>query len=143
MANDSLGEPFGQADIDNNGSIDYGEFIAATVHMNKLEREENLISAFSFFDKDSSGYITIDELQQACREFGLSDVHLDEMIREIDQNNVSFLLPCEEFHAYFLSLSKQHKVCLSLTNRVFKCFLCFSPEKMLGLRKSPPPSLSL
>ncbi|CAA6668404.1 unnamed protein product [Spirodela intermedia] len=65
----------------------YGEFIAATVHMNKLEREENLISAFSFFDKDSSGYITIDELQQACRDFGLSDVHLDEMIREIDQNN--------------------------------------------------------
>ncbi|CAA7405251.1 unnamed protein product [Spirodela intermedia] len=75
------------ADIDNNGTIDYGEFIAATVHMNKLEREENLISAFSFFDKDSSGYITIDELQQACRDFGLSDVHLDEMIREIDQNN--------------------------------------------------------
>ena len=82
---------FVQADIDNNGSIDYGEFIAATVHMNKLEREENLISAFSFFDKDASGYITIDELQQACHEFGLSDLHLDDMIREIDQNNVSFL----------------------------------------------------
>ncbi|MQM07906.1 hypothetical protein Taro_040751 [Colocasia esculenta] len=75
------------ADIDNSGSIDYAEFIAATVHMNKMEREENLISAFSFFDKDGSGYITIDELQQACREFGLSDVHLDEMIREIDQDN--------------------------------------------------------
>ena len=51
-------------------------------------REENLVSAFSFFDKDGSGYITIDELQHACKEFGLSDVHLDEMIREIDQNNV-------------------------------------------------------
>lgn len=57
--------------------------------MNKLEREENLISAFSFFDKDGSGYITIDELSQACREFGLDDVHLDEMIKEIDQDNVS------------------------------------------------------
>ncbi|KMZ58326.1 Calcium-dependent protein kinase [Zostera marina] len=75
------------ADIDNNGSLDYGEFIAATVHMNKMEREENLISAFAFFDKDGSGFITIDELQQACKEFGLSDVHLDEMIKEIDQNN--------------------------------------------------------
>uniref|UniRef100_A0A1D1XSS1 non-specific serine/threonine protein kinase n=1 Tax=Anthurium amnicola TaxID=1678845 RepID=A0A1D1XSS1_9ARAE len=75
------------ADIDNSGSIDYAEFIAATVHMNKMEREENLISAFSFFDKDGSGYITIDELQQACQEFGLSDVHLDEMIKEIDQDN--------------------------------------------------------
>ncbi|PIA47248.1 hypothetical protein AQUCO_01400140v1 [Aquilegia coerulea] len=75
------------ADIDNSGSLDYGEFLAATVHLNKLEREENLVSAFSFFDKDGSGYITIDELQQACREFGLSDVHLDEMVKEIDQDN--------------------------------------------------------
>ncbi|KAK4417449.1 Calcium-dependent protein kinase SK5 [Sesamum alatum] len=75
------------ADIDNSGTIDYGEFLAATVHLNKLEREENLVSAFSFFDKDGSGYITIDELQQACQEFGLSELHLDEMIREIDQDN--------------------------------------------------------
>lgn len=75
------------ADIDNSGTIDYGEFLAATVHLNKLEREENLLSAFAFFDKDGSGFITIDELQQACREFGLNDVHLDEMIKEIDQDN--------------------------------------------------------
>ncbi|XP_068662083.1 calcium-dependent protein kinase 24-like [Aristolochia californica] len=75
------------ADIDNSGTIDYGEFIAATVHLNKLEREENLVSAFSFFDKDGSGYITIDELQEACKKFGLSDLHLDEMIKEIDQDN--------------------------------------------------------
>ncbi|KAD5802360.1 hypothetical protein E3N88_13720 [Mikania micrantha] len=75
------------ADIDNSGTIDYGEFIAATVHLNKLEREENLLSAFSFFDKDGSGYITIDELQQACQEMGLGDVHLDETIKEIDQDN--------------------------------------------------------
>lgn len=75
------------ADIDNSGTIDYGEFLAATMHLNKMERDENLVSAFSFFDKDGSGYITIDELQQACRQFGLSDVHLDEMIKEIDQDN--------------------------------------------------------
>lgn len=78
-----------QADIDNSGTIDYGEFLAATLHLNKMEREENLVAAFSFFDKDGSGYITIDELQQACKEFGLGDVQLDEVIREIDQDNVS------------------------------------------------------
>nr|GMC96526.1 calcium-dependent protein kinase SK5-like [Ipomoea batatas] len=75
------------ADVDNSGTIDYGEFLAATVHLNKLEREENLLSAFSFFDKDGSGYITIDELQHACKEFGLSELNLDEMIKEIDQDN--------------------------------------------------------
>ncbi|KAG5019508.1 hypothetical protein AAZX31_06G153900 [Glycine max] len=75
------------ADIDNSGTIDYGEFIAATVHLNKLEREENLVSAFSYFDKDGSGYITIDEIQQACKDFGLDDVHIDEIVKEIDQDD--------------------------------------------------------
>ncbi|GAB4844818.1 Calcium-dependent protein kinase 4 [Ancistrocladus abbreviatus] len=75
------------ADIDNSGTIDYGEFLAATLHVNKIEREENLVAAFLYFDKDGSGYITIDELQQACKDFGLGDVHLDEMIKEIDQDN--------------------------------------------------------
>jgi len=81
-----------QADIDNNGTLDYGEFIAATVHLNKLEQEENLLSAFSYFDKDGSGYITIDEIQAACKEFGLDDVHIDEMVKEIDQDNVSIFI---------------------------------------------------
>ncbi|XP_010521536.1 PREDICTED: calcium-dependent protein kinase 12 [Tarenaya hassleriana] len=75
------------ADIDNSGTIDYGEFLAATIHLNKLEREENLVTAFSFFDKDGSGYITIDELQHACKEFGLNDTHLEEIIKDIDQDN--------------------------------------------------------
>ncbi|GAB2291187.1 Calcium-dependent protein kinase 4 [Dionaea muscipula] len=76
------------ADIDNSGTIDYGEFLAATLHMNKIEREENLVAAFSYFDKDGSGYITLDELQQACKDFGLGDVHLlDDMIKEIDLDN--------------------------------------------------------
>ncbi|MCD7466192.1 Calcium-dependent protein kinase 12 [Datura stramonium] len=76
------------ADFDNSGTIDFWpEFIAATLHLNKMEREENLLAAFSYFDKDGSGYITTDELQQACIEFGLGDVKLDDIIKEIDIDN--------------------------------------------------------
>ncbi|XP_062189353.1 calcium-dependent protein kinase 17 isoform X2 [Phragmites australis] len=75
------------ADIDNSGSIDYGEFLAATLHLNKVEREDNLFAAFSYFDKDGSGYITQDELQKACEEFGIGDVHLEDIIRDIDKDN--------------------------------------------------------
>lgn len=75
------------ADVDNSGTIDYGEFIAATLHLNKIEREDHLFAAFSYFDKDGSGYITPDELQQACEEFGIEDFRLEEMIREVDQDN--------------------------------------------------------
>ena len=59
------------------------------MHLNKIEREDHLFAAFSYFDKDGSGYITQDELQQACEEFGIEDVHLEEMIQEADQDNVS------------------------------------------------------
>ncbi|CAA2957672.1 calcium-dependent kinase 26 [Olea europaea subsp. europaea] len=75
------------ADVDNSGTIDYGEFVAATIHLNKLEREEHLMAAFQYFDKDGSGYITIDELQQACVEHGMTDVLLEDVIREVDQDN--------------------------------------------------------
>ncbi|KAL7107894.1 hypothetical protein ACP275_06G082300 [Erythranthe tilingii] len=75
------------ADVDNSGTIDYGEFIAATLHLNKIEREDHLFAAFSYFDKDGSGYITPDELQKACLEFGFDDSRLEEMIREVDQDN--------------------------------------------------------
>ncbi|CAJ2673573.1 unnamed protein product [Trifolium pratense] len=75
------------ADVDNSGTIDYGEFIAATLHINKIEREDHLFAAFSYFDKDGSGYITQEELQQACDEFGIKDVRLEEIIKEIDEDN--------------------------------------------------------
>ena len=81
-----------QADIDNSGTIDYIEFIAATLHLNKLEREEHLVAAFSYFDKDGSGYITVDELQQACKEHNMPAAFLDDVIKEADQDNVSVLV---------------------------------------------------
>ncbi|KAJ9181257.1 hypothetical protein P3X46_009405 [Hevea brasiliensis] len=75
------------ADIDNSGTIDYGEFIAAMLHLNKIDKKDHLFSAFSYFDKDGSGYITQDELQQACDQFGLGDIQLADLIREVDQDN--------------------------------------------------------
>lgn len=44
-----------QADVDNSGTIDYTEFITATMHASKLENEEALREAFKHFDADGSG----------------------------------------------------------------------------------------
>ncbi|KAJ6956792.1 calcium-dependent protein kinase 26 [Populus alba x Populus x berolinensis] len=49
------------ADVDNSGTIDYKEF-------------------------DGSGYITVDELQQACAEHNMTDVLLEDIIKEVDQD---------------------------------------------------------
>ncbi|XP_062103256.1 calcium-dependent protein kinase 1-like [Humulus lupulus] len=74
-------------DVDNSGTIDYGEFVAATLHLNKIETEGHLFAAFSYFDKDGSGYITQDEFQHACEEFDVEDIRLEEMMQEVDQDN--------------------------------------------------------
>ncbi|CAN6457591.1 unnamed protein product [Victoria cruziana] len=78
------------ADVDGNGSIDYIEFITATMHRHKLEREENLFKAFEYFDKDKSGYITKDELEVAMKDYGMGDeATIREIIAEVDTDNVS------------------------------------------------------
>ncbi|KAL9230922.1 hypothetical protein vseg_006213 [Gypsophila vaccaria] len=74
------------ADVDNSGTIDYGEFIAAMMHLHRVDKEDHLCAAFSYFDKDGSGYITRDELQQACQEFGVAEIHLEDIINEVDQD---------------------------------------------------------
>uniref|UniRef100_A0A5B6YJU8 non-specific serine/threonine protein kinase n=1 Tax=Davidia involucrata TaxID=16924 RepID=A0A5B6YJU8_DAVIN len=76
------------ADADGNGTIDYDEFITATMHLNRTDREEHLYTAFQYFDKDNSGYITIEELEQALREFGMNDERdIKEIISEVDADN--------------------------------------------------------
>ncbi|XP_021769567.1 calcium-dependent protein kinase 26-like isoform X2 [Chenopodium quinoa] len=74
------------ADVDNSGTIDYGEFIAAMLHLHRVDKEDHLCAAFAYFDKDGSGYITKDELQQACQDFGMDVVHVEEIISEADQD---------------------------------------------------------
>lgn len=76
------------ADVDGNGSIDYIEFITATMHRHKLEREEYVYKAFQHFDKDSSGFITRDELESAMKEYGMGDeATIKEIISEVDTDN--------------------------------------------------------
>lgn len=58
------------------------------MHLNKIEKQDHLFAAFSYFDKDGSGYITADELQQACDEFGI-EARFEELIQDVDQDNVS------------------------------------------------------
>ncbi|XWS37427.1 hypothetical protein CRYUN_Cryun19dG0042000 [Craigia yunnanensis] len=74
------------ADVDGNGVLDYGEFVAVTIHLQKMENDEHFRRAFMFFDKDGSGYIELDELQDALAdESGEVDVDvLNEIMREVD-----------------------------------------------------------
>lgn len=85
LTEDEVKQLMEAADVDGDGSIDYIEFITATMHKCKLDREENIHTAFQFFDKDNSGYITTDELESAMEEYGMGDPSaIHEIIYEVD-----------------------------------------------------------
>lgn len=53
-------------DVDMDGYLDYGEFVAISVHLRSLGKDEgHLRRAFEFFDRNQSGYIEVEELQDA------------------------------------------------------------------------------
>ncbi|KAI3706667.1 hypothetical protein L6452_24564 [Arctium lappa] len=58
------------ADVDKDGTLNLGEFVAVTLHLKRLANDEHLHKAFNFFDKDHNGYIEVEELRQALSEEG-------------------------------------------------------------------------
>ncbi|KAL0920115.1 hypothetical protein M5K25_009226 [Dendrobium thyrsiflorum] len=68
------------ADVDGDGLIDYVEFVTATMHMNRMERENRLYKAFLYFDEDRSGYITMEELKHVLNQYNVFD---DKLIKNI------------------------------------------------------------
>ncbi|CAN1200131.1 Calcium-dependent protein kinase 8 [Linum perenne] len=56
------------ADIDGDGTLNYGEFVAITIHIKKMGNDEHLHKAFGVFDQNKTGYIEMEELRQALND---------------------------------------------------------------------------
>lgn len=76
--------------MDGNGVLDYGEFVAVTIHLQRMENDEHVRKAFMFFDKDGSGYIELDELREALvDESGEADLDVvNDIMQEVDTDKV-------------------------------------------------------
>ena len=55
------------ADMNSDGTLDWEEFLTATLSATRLEREERLRNAFAHFDADGDGFISQDEMRKARR----------------------------------------------------------------------------
>jgi calcium-dependent protein kinase len=75
-------------DMDKSGSIDYTEFIAATLDRKKLTSKERLVSAFNLFDRDGNGFIEANELKEVLggQLNDVDEVTWEAMIKEVDTN---------------------------------------------------------
>lgn len=86
MTEENVDAMFKAVDIDGNGSIDYTEFVMATMNERDLISQQKLRAAFRLFDKDGNGSISPDEIKTAL---GISDEdgeELNKLIAEIDEN---------------------------------------------------------
>lgn len=79
--------------------LEYGEFVAVTIHLQRMENDEHCRKAFTFFDKDGSGYIELEELREALAdESGEADLDvLNNIMCEVDTDKVPFK-SCHPFH---------------------------------------------
>jgi len=80
-----------QGDADRDGYLDYGEFVAITVHLRKMGNDEHLRKAFEFFDQNQSGHIEIDELRDALADEvdGSNEDVINAIIHDVDTDKVS------------------------------------------------------
>ncbi|KAL8446854.1 hypothetical protein Emag_004615 [Eimeria magna] len=88
---DDVLEVLKELDTDGNGTIDYTEFIAASMDHKIYEQESACQNAFRVFDLDGDGKISVDELQKVLEtnyiKEAFSKETVLEMMREGDLNN--------------------------------------------------------
>ena len=88
MTEDEAKQLFKEADTDNSGTVEYSEWVQATVDKKKIINEKNLKNAFDAFDDNGDGHITIDELKKILGQGKKIDENVwDEIMKEADENN--------------------------------------------------------
>lgn len=76
--------------MDGNGTLSCDEFIIMAVHLQRIGNDEHLHEAFNVFDKNQSGYIEFEELEQALLHDNLHPHLIQNIMVEIDKDKVPF-----------------------------------------------------
>ena len=89
IVDQSIDDIFLMLDGDNNGYIEYEEFLRACIDKNNVLNNENLQYAFKFLDIDNSGILTVDKIMNVFVQKGnqtLKDI-FRHSIEEVDKDN--------------------------------------------------------
>ena len=84
-------------DVNNNGKIDYAEFLTAMNLGNKELSKKTLKEVFDYYDYNKNGVIEAADIREIFEDTGLSDKEVHEMIDDVDLNE-DRQLSFEEFY---------------------------------------------
>ena len=77
---------FASMDTDKSGSINYTEFLAATINKKVYLKNERLYEAFKNFDKDGSGKISAKEISHVINAQVDDYGQIEDVIKKFDEN---------------------------------------------------------
>mmetsp|Transcript_11013 Transcript_11013/g.12478 ORF Transcript_11013/g.12478 Transcript_11013/m.12478 type:complete len:95 (+) Transcript_11013:485-769(+) len=76
MSEEELNKVFNSVDTDNNGAINYTEFIAATLNLKSITDKKRLKKIFDMIDINNDGYVNYEDLTEAIKNKENSSTHL-------------------------------------------------------------------
>lgn len=98
---------YNPVDVDQNGTIEFDEFLMLMAHkIQRVDEQEDLLTAFRVFDKNGDGYISASELKSVMESLGeeMTDEQIHEMIREADTDGNGLIDYSEFMYVLLLCL---------------------------------------
>ena len=75
-----------RVDINNNGMLEYSEFLAVSSILNNEINQKSMRDVFNQYDKDNNGYIQAADLKDMFGDTDLAEENLELMIQDYDQD---------------------------------------------------------
>lgn len=104
MTDDEIKKLVQEMDYQQNGMINYSEFLSATINVKTFLNDQRLLAVFNQFDTDNSNKITEENIYLAMQKLGqeISKDEIHEMMLKHDQTKDG-MLSFEEFKSIFIN----------------------------------------
>jgi len=98
ISQEEIDEIMKQIDVDNNGLINYSEFVMAATTKQTALSEEKIKQVFNYLDKDKKGYVDREDIKHIFGAIGkkIDDHVWGDLINEADENS-DCMMSFEEF----------------------------------------------
>merc|ERR1719313_733709 len=105
MCRRELEEVMHAIDVDGSGTIDYTEFLAASLEKDKYKSEAGWQSAFRVLDRDGTGKITLPGLTHVLNNGSAEDDTVKHVLQQVDANGDG-CIDYPEFRAMMLAATE-------------------------------------